>query len=120
MEEQQRSTSGTEVNSTALAASQIGKFENYKGKKYFDIIKKEGSQDKKCDNCKKMGHTIEDCYYLKGFPSTHPLHGVFPRSDKDKDKYKKEGTREEPKDMLLNQATKIRAKRNTQRTFFSK
>lgn len=85
MKEQQRTASTTEVTSTALVATQPekGEYAN-KPKLITDIAKKEWSIDKKCDNYKKAGYTIDDFYYLKGFPSTHPLHGVFPNTDKEK------------------------------------
>lgn len=38
---------------------------------------------------------MDGCYYLKGFPSTHPLHGVFPRPDSEK--YKKNQERKASK-----------------------
>lgn len=33
---------------------------------------------------RKQGILCDNCYYLKGFPPTHPLHGVFLKIDKEK------------------------------------
>lgn len=43
--------------------------------------RKEWKTKKTCDNCKKTWHTTNGCFYLKGFPPSVPLHGVFPRLD---------------------------------------
>lgn len=39
-------------------------------------------KEKICDSFKKVGHLVDNCNYLKRFPSIHPLHGVFSRPDK--------------------------------------
>lgn len=54
---------------------------------------KESSRDyhkeiaNRCINCKKFGHTIDDCYYLNGFPVHHRLHGMFPIPKTDRRKH---------------------------------
>lgn len=74
MEEQQRGGSTIESEGTTLLAH------HSKRKKYATKEKKtfkdEWKTKKKFENCKKVGDTTEDCIFTKGFPASHPLHGV--------------------------------------------
>lgn len=76
MEEQQRSTTNSESNNTASVVHQKPKKE-YQSKVKVSSKTKDLKTEKLCDNCKKVGHTIDGCFYLKGFLASHPLHGVF-------------------------------------------
>ena len=78
LEEQQKEISTMTNEGTTLMAHQSSRRDQYsKGKKH---TKKIGKQ-KRCENCKKRGHTMVDCLHMKGFPSNHPLHGNFPKYD---------------------------------------
>lgn len=97
MEEQQRSTSTIEPSSCALAVHQPNKKEYHKDKG--SVKSKDWGSEKKRENCKKTGHTIDGCYYLKGFPPKHPLHGVFPKADNER--HKQRERRKHPKVISL-------------------
>lgn len=85
-----------EANNTTLVVHQHQKKEQtqikYNQKEKMPNKGKEWKTKKVCDNCKKVGHLVDNCYYLKGFPSTYPLHRVFPKPVK-KSMTKKKTTR---------------------------
>lgn len=59
MEEQQRIENATEATNIALVVTQTKKRENQnKQRPITNTAKKEWSNEKKCDNCKKAGHTM--------------------------------------------------------------
>lgn len=89
MEEHQSGNSTTKNEGTTLLAHQ-SKRKEYTTKDKKTFKDKEWKTEKNCENCKKIGHTIEDYFYTKGFPASHPLCGVFPRPNSEKFKKNQE------------------------------
>lgn len=74
-----------------------------KAKSHLNNQRKNGAQRRNVIIAKKPWHTSDNCFHLKDFPPTHPLHGVFSKADNDKSK--KGQDRKGPKGYQLSEAS---------------